>query len=187
MVETTSGANAALTQALRQANDHMLQQQDFARAIKTFQEDLLQDLQKSSDKAHSYFSTLMKGVDSAMQTMMSKITFALQNVESSVVGLNQVGFFLYYVPWASLTSSRAFKLLMVKSLILKRMLAKYFSKFCKVVQSLPIARLGIGISIVVWRSSFRIHSKLSEAAKSMLYSVRLRVFMINWYVPGIDF
>lgn len=97
MVETSSSASSALSQALRQANHYMLQQQDFARAVKAFHEELLQDLQnlqKSSAEAQSYFSTLMKSVALATQTMTSKITDVLRNVENGLAGLNEVGSFL---------------------------------------------------------------------------------------------
>ena len=90
MVQTSSEAETALSQALHAANTQLVQQRDFVTAVSVFQKQLEKDIDMSNKKAQSYLTTFMKNVDSAVQTMLSKITSATKEVETSVVGLSQV-------------------------------------------------------------------------------------------------
>lgn len=90
MVETSSEVDSALSNALREVNDGLSEQRSFAVAIKEFQKKSLQDLNASSSQAKSYFAKLLNSMDTATQSIRSKISSAVQVVESDINGLQEV-------------------------------------------------------------------------------------------------
>lgn len=91
MVETSADASTALARATEEGNAALTQLQfDFALAKKTFQEQLMQDLDASTEKAQSFLQRLVVSMDTAVQTAMSKVISATREVESETAHLSQV-------------------------------------------------------------------------------------------------
>lgn len=90
MVETSSNVNSALSRALQQSKDQLLQQQSFAAAVDTFQQQLLRDLRNSDLEAQSYLGKLLKSMDKAAKTLLGMITSSVEEVEIGVAALSQV-------------------------------------------------------------------------------------------------
>lgn len=92
MVETSSDVDATLAMALKDVNDGLSKQREFAAAIKLFQKKLLQDLEISNSQVQSYFARLVNSMDTATQSILSKITYAVDHAESDIINLRQVSF-----------------------------------------------------------------------------------------------
>jgi len=91
MVETSAYASAALARATNEADAALTQLQfDFKLAKKTFQEQLIQDLGASTEKAQSVLHRLVASMDTAVQTAMSKVISATREVEYETAHLSQV-------------------------------------------------------------------------------------------------
>lgn len=90
MVKTQSDVNGALSQAVKESNDGLRQlQNDFTLAKLRFQEQLMRDIEASSSKVQSFFEQLVKSLDSAIQTTVSKVTLAARSAESDVAHFRQ--------------------------------------------------------------------------------------------------
>ena len=90
MVETSSGVNYALSRALQQSRDQLMQQQNFATAVDTFQQRLLRDLRNSDLEAQGYVGKLLKSMESAAQILLGKMTSSVEEVATGLAALNQV-------------------------------------------------------------------------------------------------
>lgn len=90
MVETSSDIDSALSNALREVNDGLLKQRNFAVAIQEFQKQLLQDLKVSNSQAQSYLAKIVNSLESAVQSILVKIASAVHTVESDINGLREV-------------------------------------------------------------------------------------------------
>lgn len=90
MVVNSADASTALAKATTDANAALAQLQfDFTLAKKTFQSQLLQDLDASTEKAQSFLDRLVKSMDAAVQTAMSKVISTTREVESETASLSQ--------------------------------------------------------------------------------------------------
>lgn len=98
MVETSSDVNSALSRALQQSKDQLLQQQSFATAVDTFQQRLLLDLRNADREAQSYLGKLLKSMDKAAQTLLGKIRSSVEEVEMGVAALSQVSKSRHAIP-----------------------------------------------------------------------------------------
>ncbi|SLM36949.1 Nuclear fusion protein, KAR5 [Lasallia pustulata] len=87
MVETSSEVNSALSRALQQSKDQLIQQQNFATAVDTFQRQLLRDLRSSELEAQSYLGKLLKSMDSAAQMLLAKMTSSVEDVATGIAAL----------------------------------------------------------------------------------------------------
>lgn len=90
MVETSSEVNSALSRALQQSKDQLIQQQNFATAVDTFQRQLLRDLRSSELEAQSYLGKLLKSMDSAAQMLLAKMTSSVEDVATGIAALRLV-------------------------------------------------------------------------------------------------
>jgi len=91
VVETSADASIALGRATDEANVALTQLQlDFTLAKKRFQDELMQDLDASTEKAQSFLQRLVASMDTAVQTAMSKVISATREVESETAHLSQV-------------------------------------------------------------------------------------------------
>lgn len=91
MVETSADASTALKRATNEASAAFTSlQADFNSARRTFQEQLMQDLDVSTEKAQSFLQRLVASMDAAVQTAMSKVLSATRKVETESAHLSQV-------------------------------------------------------------------------------------------------
>lgn len=91
MVKTSADASTALATATVEANAALVQlQSDFTLAKRNFQEQLMQDLDVSTEKAQSYIARMVASMDAAVQTAMSNLVSATRKVESETAHLSQV-------------------------------------------------------------------------------------------------
>jgi len=90
VVETTADANLALARATNQTNSVFVQlQNDFALAKQTFQDQLMQDLDASTAKTQSFVERLVKGMEAAVHSAMSRMVSATQEIESNTASMSQ--------------------------------------------------------------------------------------------------
>ncbi|MCJ1461598.1 hypothetical protein MMC07_000195 [Pseudocyphellaria aurata] len=89
MTETSSDVDSALSNTLRAVNHGLSEQRKFAVALEEFQKRLLQDLNASNLQAQSYLAKLVNIMDTATQSIMAKMTSAVQAVESDMTGLRE--------------------------------------------------------------------------------------------------
>lgn len=91
MVETNADANAALSRATKEANDGLVQlQSNFALAKQMFKDQLMHDLEVSSTKTQSFFEKLVKGMDTVVQSTLSKMGSTVRAMDSDAVNLSEV-------------------------------------------------------------------------------------------------
>ena len=90
-METNANANEALSRANTQANDGLRQlQSNFALVLQMFQDQVTHEIEVSSSKTQSYFETLIKGIDAAVQSIISKIGSRMTAMESDAANLSEV-------------------------------------------------------------------------------------------------
>lgn len=90
-MQTNAEANAALSRATKEANDGLTQlQNNFALAKQMFQDQLMHDLEVSSTKTQSFFEKLVQGMDTAVQSTISKICLTVRAMESDAGNLSEV-------------------------------------------------------------------------------------------------
>lgn len=91
MVETSADASSALARATNDANAALINlQSDFALAQKKFQQQLLHDLEASTDKAQSFLERLVNSMDAALQKAIGKVVSATKDLESVTANLSKV-------------------------------------------------------------------------------------------------
>lgn len=91
IVETNADANAALSRANKEVNDGLSQlQSNFALAMQMFQDQVTHEVEASSTKTQSFFEKLVKGMDAAAQSMLSKIGSTVNTIASDAASLNEV-------------------------------------------------------------------------------------------------
>jgi len=90
MAHTSSNIDEVLVETVNEAQRALVQQRNFAHAVENFQRQLLQDLEKSSRDAQSYFGKLTRNLELSIQSMFGKISTATRNVESEIAGFSQV-------------------------------------------------------------------------------------------------
>ena len=90
MVETNADANSALARATNEANAALIElQNEFALAKRDFQAQLLQDIDVSTAKAQSFLERLVKNMDKAVQTAMSKVSTTTKDIEVKTARLSE--------------------------------------------------------------------------------------------------
>lgn len=90
MVKTSLDVDSALSNALREVNHGLSEQRSFAVAIEEFQQRLLQDLNTSNAQAQSNLAKLVNMMDTATQSIIAKMTSAVQAIASDMTGLREV-------------------------------------------------------------------------------------------------
>lgn len=90
MTHTNSDIHSALSRALQEARETLLQQAEFATAVQALQKRLLRDLDGVHDEVQSYFAKTVKTIETATQSIMSRLSTAITTVERNIVGLNEV-------------------------------------------------------------------------------------------------
>ena len=141
VVETNANANAALSRANEEANDGLSQlQSNFALVMQMFQDQVTHEIEVSSTKTQSYFEKLVKGMDAAAQSILSKIGSKLSAMQSDAATLSEVSRSgrsrcIPGRPNVWLTYFRMFIKPILTRRIWRRILGKSFSRFCLAVQS----------------------------------------------------
>ena len=87
VVEINANANTALSRATKEANDGL---SDFSLAVQMFKRQLMHDLETSSSKTQSYFEKLVKGMDSAVQSTVSKMSSVIRAAETDAANMSEV-------------------------------------------------------------------------------------------------
>ena len=87
MVEINANANTALSRATKEANDGL---SDFSLAVQMFKRQLMHDLETSSSRTQSYFEKLVKGMDSAVQSTISKMSSVIRAAEADAANMSEV-------------------------------------------------------------------------------------------------
>ncbi|KAL9608311.1 MAG: hypothetical protein Q9167_006850 [Letrouitia subvulpina] len=88
MTEASSHANSALSQAVRDINDGLMQRKQFMLMVNSLQEKLLKDLESSTSATKTYFNQMMENLSAAVQGAATKVTSVLKDSQSSVENLN---------------------------------------------------------------------------------------------------
>lgn len=92
--KSMSGVNAEMSFVLADSVDNahaqLKEQARFAEAVKSFHTQLLHDLESSNALTQTYFHKLIDTLDSAVQTVIARITSAAKIVESDVHSLSNV-------------------------------------------------------------------------------------------------
>ncbi|KAL8887571.1 MAG: hypothetical protein Q9215_004887 [Flavoplaca cf. flavocitrina] len=81
LINTTSGASSALTQAVVAVNKALLEQKQFATEIEQFQQQLMYDLELSKAQTQSYLRNFMSNVESAIQGTIKLFSEKMRRVE----------------------------------------------------------------------------------------------------------
>ena len=87
MVEINADASTALSRATKDANDGLT---DFSLAVQMFKKQLMQDLEISSSKTQSYLEKLLKGMDSAVQSTINKMSSVIRAAETDATNMSEV-------------------------------------------------------------------------------------------------
>ena len=87
VVEINADANTALSRATKNANDGL---SDFSLAVQMFKRQLMHDLEISSSETQSYFEKLVKGMDSAIQSTISKMSSVIRAAETDAANMSEV-------------------------------------------------------------------------------------------------
>ena len=90
MAETSSNVDLALSRTSNNADDALAKHKEFALAIEAFQKRLLQDLEVQSRETQLYVLKLKKGIDQAIQLLLSKVISASKEVDLEVTDLGKV-------------------------------------------------------------------------------------------------
>ncbi|KAL9576094.1 MAG: hypothetical protein Q9212_007391, partial [Teloschistes hypoglaucus] len=81
MTKTASGADAALSRVVNAANEAMVRQEQFAKEVKRFQRQLMQDLEVSKSETQSFLQSLNKNVDLTFQGITKRLFARVEDVE----------------------------------------------------------------------------------------------------------
>lgn len=91
LVETSADANAALSRAVKEAIDGYNQlRSNFALATQMFQDQLIHDLDVSSSKTQSTFERFIKGMETAVESTLSRIGLTVRAMESDAASVSEV-------------------------------------------------------------------------------------------------
>lgn len=95
VVETSADASAALSKATKEFNEFndgfsTQLQSNFALAKQMFQDQLMHDIEISSTKTRSFTEKLVKGVDTAVQLMLSKMASTVKAMDEDATTLSEV-------------------------------------------------------------------------------------------------
>ena len=90
-MQNSADASTTLARSTYEANAALAQlQSDFVMARKTFQDELLHDLEASTTRAQTFLAMLVNSMDTAVQSAMSRVTSATKEVESETAHLREV-------------------------------------------------------------------------------------------------
>ncbi|KAI4269882.1 MAG: hypothetical protein LQ337_007025 [Flavoplaca oasis] len=82
LINTTSDASSALTQAVAAVNKALLEQKQFATEVEQFQQQLTHDLELSKAQTQSYLRNFMNNVESAMHGTIKPFLEKMRKVET---------------------------------------------------------------------------------------------------------
>lgn len=90
ITQVDSDIHSALSKALQEANEHLSQQAEFATAVQKFQEQLLRDIDELHVEAQSFLAKLFESMETVTQSVMSRLSIAVDKVETEAAGLHEV-------------------------------------------------------------------------------------------------
>ncbi|KAL9047049.1 MAG: hypothetical protein Q9214_000277 [Letrouitia sp. 1 TL-2023] len=88
MTETSSQANSALSQAVRDINDGLMQRKQFMLMVNSLQGKLVKDLESSTSAMKTYFNEMMENLSAVVQGAATKMTSVLKDSQNNVKNLN---------------------------------------------------------------------------------------------------
>ena len=83
---------AVLIQTMEDVSQRLVQQREFATALESFQQKLLQDLESTKIQGQSHLTRLMKNVGSATENLVTRITSVTSIFEVNLGKLADVMF-----------------------------------------------------------------------------------------------
>ncbi|KAL9603797.1 MAG: hypothetical protein Q9219_000906 [cf. Caloplaca sp. 3 TL-2023] len=89
MVDTTSGAHAALARAVAAANRAMTRQKEFEKEANLFQQQMMRDLLSTKTETQSYFGQVVKYVDTTLQGIVKHFLSKMKVVENEATNVEQ--------------------------------------------------------------------------------------------------
>lgn len=90
LINTTSDASSALTQAVAAVNKALLEQKQFATEVEQFQQQLTHDLELSKAQTQSYLRNFMNNVESAMHGTIKPFLEKMRKVETKADEVHNV-------------------------------------------------------------------------------------------------
>lgn len=90
LAQTNSEVHSALSKALEEASEYLSQQTKFATAVQLFQQKLLHDLGESNVEIQSYLAKFVEGIEAITQSIVSRLSTAVDAVETDIAGLKEV-------------------------------------------------------------------------------------------------
>lgn len=90
MTETSSQANSALSQAVKDIHNGLMQREQFVLRVNSLQEKLFKDLESSSSAMKTFFNQMMENLSAVVQGTATKATSVLKDAQGSVENLNIV-------------------------------------------------------------------------------------------------
>ena len=90
MVRTNTEAHSALSKAVHQAHEGLTEHLKFAAAIETFQQQILRDLESSSDESRSYFAKAVKSMESVTLEVINRLSNIVKSTENDFTDLDNV-------------------------------------------------------------------------------------------------
>lgn len=94
MVDTTSGADAALGRAVTAANEAFIRQEAFGKEVRRFQQQIMQDLEASKVETQSFLGDFLKHVSSSLQSTTKQLLGKVKDIEIEAKNVQEVGFLL---------------------------------------------------------------------------------------------
>ncbi|KAI4211541.1 MAG: hypothetical protein LQ351_005717 [Letrouitia transgressa] len=88
MTETSSQANSALSQAVKDIHNGLMQREQFVLRVNSLQEKLFKDLESSSSAMKTFFNQMMENLSAVVQGTATKATSVLKDAQGSVENLN---------------------------------------------------------------------------------------------------
>ncbi|KAL8799158.1 MAG: hypothetical protein Q9182_006095 [Xanthomendoza sp. 2 TL-2023] len=82
LLNTTSGADAALVRALAAVNEALMRQKKFGTEVEQFQQQLMRDLEATKANTQSYLGSLTKNIESAFRSMTKQFSEKMKRVET---------------------------------------------------------------------------------------------------------
>lgn len=144
-----SGVNAemsfVLADSVENAHAQLKEQARFAEAVKAFQTQLLHDLESSYASTQTYFHKLIDTLDSAVQTVITRITSAAKIVESDVHSLSNVST-VHVICLHGLMLLRIYAIPTAKSRTCRGTSGRFSRKYCQEAPSLHLVKQKTGKS-----------------------------------------
>lgn len=90
MTATSGDVHSALSGTLKEMNNELLRQKEFAIAVQAFQQNVSRDLDHSRNEVSSYLAKFVGRMDEITQSLVNRLLTAVKGAETDIAGLNEV-------------------------------------------------------------------------------------------------